>query len=141
MPEGARQPSLPRGVTRPAWPSLLRGRQQRLPGERDLLDARLELLHHRRRQRRIEKRSRIFLTVVDRPPQELDQRLALGLVLLISVHEKPSEARDRISLIPWCVRQGDTEIIRHVAGGSGGRRRRAVARRLAELASLILARC
>src|SRR5499427_10330776 len=108
--------------------------QERLPLEGDLSDLGLDLLHHGRRERSVEEIRGVLLPVVDCPPQELHEELALGLIGLILVHEEPREARDGIAAIAGGIGQGHTEIGRHVVGGTGGGRRRRLDRGLNELA-------
>src|SRR5207245_3686222 len=75
--------------------SSLRG-QQRPALVHDLAKLGLDLLHHRRRQRRIEQVGGVFLAVVRGPPEEVHDRLALHLVRLLAIDEQPREAGDGV---------------------------------------------
>src|SRR5437867_9694892 len=70
--------------------------QQRPALVHDLAKLGLDLLHHRRRQRRIEQIGGVLLAVVSRPPEEVDHGLALHLVRLLAVDEQPREAGDGV---------------------------------------------
>src|SRR5207247_1306605 len=73
---------------------LLACRQERLALVGDLPEPRLDLLHDLGRQWRVEEIRRVLLAVVDHPPEELHQQLALRLVGLVFLDEEPREARD-----------------------------------------------
>src|SRR2546422_8071662 len=62
---------------------LLACRQERLALVGDLPEPRLDLLHDLGRQWRVEEIRRVLLAVVDHPPEELHQQLALRLVGLV----------------------------------------------------------
>src|SRR2546427_8797720 len=100
---------------------LLACRQERLAVVGDLPEPRLDLLHDLGRQWRVEEIRRVLLAVVDHPPEELHQQLALRLVGLVFVDEEPREARDRVRVIPGGVRERDAEIGGACSRG-GGRR-------------------
>src|SRR5437667_9238311 len=112
---------------------LLACRQERLALVGDLPEPRLDLLHDLGRQRRVEEIRRVLLAVVDHPPEELHQQLALRLVGLVFVDEEPREARDRVRVIPGGGRGGDAEIRGHVRRGGGRRGRRRLAAPLDDL--------
>src|SRR5438045_1937240 len=71
----------------PAWLVLLLFRNHLLPLNGDRLDLRIDAGLHRLGQRRVIERAGHLLTVVRRPPEELDQRLAFGAVELVLVDE------------------------------------------------------
>src|SRR6185436_18092263 len=89
--------------------------------DRQCLERGLDLLDHGGRQGRVvEPRGRL-LPVVGGPPEELDQRLALGRVLLVLVDEDVGEAGDGIGVLPMGVGDRHPEVGRHLhAGGRGG---------------------
>src|SRR2546426_8340178 len=111
---------------------LLACRQERLALVGDLPEPCLDLLHDLGRQWRVEEIRRVLLAVVDHPPEELHQQLALRLVGLVFVDEEPREARDRVRVIAGGVRERDTEIGGHGPPRAGRRGRRRLDARLDE---------
>src|SRR5512137_466498 len=91
----ARSPGLPAragvGSAAGARLSLLAGNGDRLALDREALDGLLEHLHDRSGKWRVLEGCGGRLSLVDRPPEELHQRLALGLVLGVLVDEQVGE--------------------------------------------------
>src|SRR5512139_3702749 len=94
----ARSPGLPdragvgSAAGAPLW--LLAGNGDRLALDLEVLDGLLEHLHHRRGERGVLERRGGGLALVDGPPEELHQRVALGLVLRVPVDEQVRERGD-----------------------------------------------
>src|SRR3954470_23051756 len=80
---------------------------------RDRLERPLHLLHQRGGERRVVEPGGELLPVVLRPPEEVDQGLALLRVGLVLVDEEPGEARDRIRVLAGRVGDRDAVIIRN----------------------------
>src|SRR3954465_3538833 len=95
------------------------GSEDWLSIHRHSLQGLLHFLHHGLGQRRVVERCRIFLTLVLRPPEELEQGVALLRVLLVAVDQQIGEGRDGIGVLAGLV--GDRDA---VVGGDGGLRRR-----------------
>src|SRR5262245_7278632 len=127
MPRGVIKKARGRGTPsatppRPALPSIISGRcHERLPFEGQLLHLGLDLLDDGCRQRRVEQIRRVFLPIVNGPPQELRQELALGLIRLILVDQEPGEARDRVGRVTRRVGQRHTKVGGHAVRRPGGR--------------------
>src|SRR3989475_5181962 len=89
---------------------LLACRQERLALVGDLPEPRLDLLHDLGRQWRVEEIRRVLLAVVDHPPEELHQQLALCFVGLVFLDEGPREAREQDTVIAGRGRERAPEI-------------------------------
>src|SRR6266853_3306216 len=91
----------------------------------DLRDRFLLLGHDRLGQARVGQRLGHILAIREHPGQEILDRFFLGGVADFFRNQQPREARNRVGVLTGRVGDGDTEIVRHLLGGAGGRGRHA----------------
>src|ERR1019366_1970443 len=106
--------------TRCSSDKCVRSHRAHPPALKSILDA-LHLfqgaLDERVRKWSIVKAWRKLFAVRIGPLQELDELLALGVVLLVSVHEQPRRAGYRVGLLAGGIHHGEPEVV----GNRGGR--------------------
>src|SRR6266403_1093386 len=91
-----------------------------LPLDGDRVQRRFHLLHQRRRQRGVVQRGGHLLPVVNGPPEEMDQRLALPGVVLLLVDEQIGEGGDGVGVLAGGVRDRHAVVRRNLRPGRGG---------------------
>src|SRR5581483_5695501 len=77
------------------------------------LERLLDLVDYRPGQRRIVESRGVLLPVVLGPPDELEERIAFGDVLLVAIDEQVSESGDRIGLRARLIGDRDAVVVRH----------------------------
>src|SRR5882762_3541984 len=91
--------------------------KRRLPLDGDRLQRRFHPLDQRRRQRSVVQRRSHLLPLVDGPPEEMDQRLALPGVGLLLVDEQIGEGGDGIDVLAGGVRDRHAVVRRNLRLG------------------------
>src|SRR5712691_10177374 len=89
----------------------LAGCKHGLPLHRHLLQGRLDLFHQALRKRGVVERGGALLSLVLRPPDELEQRVALFLVRHIAIDEQIGEGRDGPGVLAGLVGDGDAVVL------------------------------